>query len=345
MPRFAIVSIGLVVVLVVGLFIALSMRRPFEKPEFVEIKANETAFVAKLDGKPGSVRFDSAEALQKMQVSTKRIPIAHVFESTGRWPGTGHWKPGVAVYVVDRSPVTREWSVETNKGTANKDEGIWVESKDSVGFSTGITISAMIEERNAALFLYRYPAGEVSDTEIKRGMRPVSRYTTKLDSIMDNEIRSQVQAIFSDFAARYDMSDLRERKVEIAEELRKMVIPYFADRGIKITNIGLMGGFLYENPKIQDSIDKVFVAQREKEVNKARLEAQTDANKRIELEAKAVAEALRTKAQAEADAILMAKGAEAEGQRKLLAVAKEAGTNPAFIRLRQMDVDMLRAQR
>jgi len=320
-------------------------RRAYEKAEYVEAKANETVFVVKLDGKEASVKFDSAEALEKLQVAAKRIPIPHVFQQEGRWGHTGHWKPGVAIYVVDRSPVTREWLAETSKGTSSKDEGIWAESKDSVGFSTGVTISSMIEGDDSALFLHRYPTGTSGKAKtIEDGMLRVTKNITALAPVMDNEVHSKVQSVFSDFAAKFDMSDLRDQKVQIVEKLREEIIPFFKGRGITITNIGLTGGFTYENKKIQEAIDGVFVAQREKEVNKAKLDAQSDANKRIELEALAKAEAKRTLARADADAILMSKEAEASGQRKLLEVAKEAGTNPAFIELRRLDVEMLKAQ-
>jgi len=318
--------------------------KSYEEAEYVEAKANETVFVAKLDGEKQAVKFDSAESLQKLQVAAKRVPIPHVFQQTGRMGSSGYWKPSVAIYIVNRSPVTREWLAEAGKGTSNKDEGIWAESKDSVGFSTGVTISAMIEEQDAALFLYRYPTGASKTNKVEGGLLRVDKNVSALSPVMDNEIRSKIQAVFSDFAAMFDMSDLRDQKVQIVEKLRTEIVPFFKTRGITITNIGLTGGFTYENKKIQDAIDNVFVAQREKEVNKAKLDAQLDANKRVEMEALAVAEALRTKAQAEADAILMSKKAEADGQTLLLAVAKEAGQNEAFLKLRQLDVEMLKAK-
>jgi len=307
--------------------------KSYEESEYVEAKANETVFVAKLDGEKQAVKFDSAESLQKLQVAAKRVPIPHVFQQNGRMGSSGYWKPAVAIYIVNRSPVTREWLAEAGKGTSNKDEGIWAESKDSVGFSTGVTISAMIEEQDAALFLYRYPTGASKTNKVEGGLLRVDKNVSALSPVMDNEIRSKIQAVFSDFAAMFDMSDLRDQKVQIVEKLRAEIIPFFKTRGITITNIGLTGGFTYENKKIQDAIDNVFVAQREKEVNK-----------RVEMEALAVAEALRTKAQAEADAILMSKKAEADGQSLLLAVAKEAGQNEAFLKLRQLDVEMVKAE-
>lgn len=36
------------------------------------------------------------------------------------------------------------------------------------------------------------------------------------------------------------------------------VVEFFKERGITITTIGQFGGFTYENPEIQKSIDEVF---------------------------------------------------------------------------------------
>ena len=207
-----------------GLMLLVAMfntgcRRYYEEAEYVEAKANETVFVVKLDGENQSVKFDSAEALKELQVSAKRVPVPHVFQQNGRWGHEGYWKPAVAIYVVDRSPVTREWLAEAGKGTANKDEGIWAESKDSVGFSTGVTISAMIEEEFSALFLYRYPTGGSMNSKIEAGTLRVTKNTTSLAPVMDNEVRSKVQSVFSDFAATFDMSDLRDQKVQIVQKL------------------------------------------------------------------------------------------------------------------------------
>jgi hypothetical protein len=315
-----------------------------DQDESVDGKANETLFGVKLEGGQSSVKFDSEKSLKSLQVAAKRVQIPHVKRSTGRMWNSFEYYPAIAIYIVDRSPETREWTVGSG-GTSRSNQGIWAESSDSVSFSTGITISAMIKEEDAAKFLYRYPATGGGMTEPIEGIRRTIPYRSELKSVMDREVRGKVQAVFSDFSAGYNMSDLRGKKLQIVEEIRKVVIPFFAERGITVTNVGLAGGFTYGNPDIQSAIDKVFVAQRQKGVNKAMLDAQEDENKRIELKATALAEAKRKNSKAVADAILMEKTAEADGQRLLLAVAKEAAANPVFIRLRELDVEMVKAGR
>ena len=300
----------------IALMALTGCRKPYDVPEYEEIGPNETAFLVPLEGDTGKqAKFDSAASLEKLKVATKRIRITHRWNQTSRWEHHGGWIVDVRLIKVDRSPITREWTAGTTTGTEKKDQAIWAESKDSVGFSTGFSVTATIEESDASLFLYRYP-------------------NKSLANIMDSEIRARVQSSFTDAAATYDLSDLRAKKSEVIASVREDVIPFFEGRGITITTLGMFGGLSYENPKVQESIDKVFIAQREKEISAAQLDAQGDKNKTIELEANAIAEKERR----------IAKGI-ADGKQMLLDVAKNAGKDPAFLELRRFEVEEARIEK
>lgn len=283
---------------------------PYDAPEFQEIGNSQTGFLVQLAGDTNQGKFESKEYLEARKVATKRVQIPHEWVSTGRMPGSGVWQDTHRLILVDRAPVTRHW-VPDSKDKDTK-TGIWVESSDSVGFSTGITVTVMIKEEDAATFLYTYSSGS-------------------LTQVADDEIKARIQKIFSEEAAKYDMSSLREKKGTVIKAIEDDVVKFFSTRGITVTTIGMSGGFTYENSKIQDAIDGVFIAQREKEVNKAKLEAQVDANAKIESEAKATANAAMEKARGEA-----------EGQKLILAVAKEAGKDPVFLQLKQIEVELKR---
>jgi hypothetical protein len=288
----------------------------YDVPEYVNIEPSQSAFLIPLEGEiKDQVKFASEESLKKAQVAARRVQITHRWLQTGYWWFNGQYIPNVLLITVDRQPVTREWTADSTTGTSSKSEAIWVESKDSVGFSAGVTVSSMIKEEDAALFLYRYPSGSLA-------------------KIMDTEVRARIQAMFSDYSAGWDMSDLRGRKSEIASYIRNDAMPFFRERGITITTIGLTGGFTYENKKIQESIDEVFIAQRKKEINKALLEAQRDANLRITQEADAMAEKEQK----------IAAGT-ANGQKKLLEVAQAASKDQTYVELRKLEVEMERVRR
>ncbi len=296
--------------------------KKYDVPEYVEVKSNETAYVIPLEDKASAgVKFDSEQYLDSKKVALKRIQIPHRWNQVGRWETTGDWIDTVRVIVVDRTPVTRQWS----PGQKSK-EALWLESMDSIGFSTGFSVTALVEENDASRFLYSYK-------------------NTALSQVLDTELRARIQSVASVVASKYKMDILRERKNELIEAIKTDVLPFFKAKGITITTIGQFGGFEYENDKIQAAIDETFVAQQAKVKNAAMLEAQTDANKRIELEALALAEAARTKAKGEADGKLSVFKAEADGLSAVNRALAEANQNPALVELKRIDVEKARVER
>jgi hypothetical protein len=294
----------------------------YEQPEFVEVKANETAYVIPVEeGSDKSVKFDSEQYLESKKVALKRVQIPHRWNKTGRMYYEGDWIDLVRVIVVDRTPVTRQWE----PGEKSK-EAIWLESMDSIGFSTGFSVTAYIEEADASRFLYSYKA-------------------TALTDVLDQELRARVQALASEVAAGYKMDILREKKNELIGKIKEDVIPFFKAKGITITTIGAFGGFEYEAQSIQTAIDDTFVAQQAKVKNAALLEAQADASKKIELEALALAEAARTKAKGEADGKLSVFEAEAKGLKAVNQALAEANQNPALVELKKIEVQKMQAER
>lgn len=303
------------------------LRKPYDVPEYVEIDTNETAFVLPLEGDTGDqVNFESAKWLDEKKVAAKRVQITHRWNQTGRWETDGEWIPAVRVIKVSRTPVTREWVAEANKGTSDKDQAIWIESSDSVSFSTGFSCSAYVAETDTSQFLYSYSGQSLSE-------------------VMDTEMRARVQSQSAEFAAGFSMDLLRGQKKEMIEAVRGDVIEFFKKKGITVSTLGQFGGFTYVNPKIQESIDTVFVAQQEKEVAKALLEAQADKNKRLEQEGEGEALKVRKLAQGQADAAIT----EAEGRAKAIKLVAEstaaANQDPLFLALKKLEVETKQVER
>ncbi len=297
-------------------------RRPPEVEKIEDIHNNETAFLVQLEG-DGVAKVNSLATLAKMQVTSKRINIPLRFRKTGRYRHQGHWIPTVKVIKVNRSPITRVWSAAKDKGTSRTDQGIWMESSDSIGFSTGFNCTSRVEEQNAALFLYTYSGGS-------------------LVNVMDQQIRNEIQAVASEVAAAYPMDDCREKKLEIIAKVRTIVIPKYALTGITIDTIGMFGGFAYEDEEIQNAINKIFVAQQLKEQTAAELEAQTDRNKTIELAATGLKNAAVTKATGLAEAVTIAAKAEAFAILAVAQAAEKANSNPMFLELKKLEIESQR---
>jgi len=302
------------------MLVSTGCRKKFDEPEYKSVKGSQTAIVIPLEGETSAQgTLKSSEYLKKHMVATKRIRIPHRWHSTGRqywWSHPGKWIPTVRVILVDRAPVPREWTADEGTGTTDNDQAIWVESKDSVGFSIGFTCTAYIEEGDdTATFLYRYPSSDLA-------------------TIMDKEIRNMIQSEASMACAEYNMDLLRSKKTDIIETIRKVVIPFFGKRGITITTIGMFGGYAYENQKIQDAIDATVVAQQDKVIALAAYGAQQTKNDTIELAAQAVKNRDITIAEGKAGAI-----------EKVAEATATAGKNPTFIKIQELEVEKARIEK
>ncbi|HTW94971.1 MAG TPA: hypothetical protein VMD30_09275, partial [Tepidisphaeraceae bacterium] len=99
--------------------------RSYDTPEYQDVDTAETAFVVPLEGDTADqAKFDSEEFLEEHKVAAKRVQITHRWEQTGRsflWMETGQWIPDVRLIKVNRSPITRQWTADTDK-----DNAIWV---------------------------------------------------------------------------------------------------------------------------------------------------------------------------------------------------------------------------
>lgn len=265
----------LAVMLVMCVLTFASCRKPYDKPEFKNIEASQTAFLVPLIGDTSDQgAFDSEELLLETKVATKEIQIPHRWVQTGRKHWQGEWRPSATLIVVERKPVSRSW--ESGESTADSsNRAIFGETADNIGIYVGMNCTAMIEEKDAAKFLYRYN-------------------NTPLETIIDTDIKKMVEDRFNIETALVMSTDLGAKKGEIMEKVKNYVVDYFKDYGITITVLGLKEGISFENPEIQKALDAKFASEQE-------LVIQQNKN-----------EAAIAKAQAEAEAVIIAAEAQAK---------------------------------
>jgi regulator of protease activity HflC (stomatin/prohibitin superfamily) len=283
---------GLLAVTAGGFLAARQLLRPYDVPEFAEIDTSESAFLIPLDGDAAKqAAFPSAELLDQRKVAVKRVQIPHRWQELGRLPGQGQWVPTVRLVKVDRRPVTRLWTREAGSGTSPKDEAVAAETKESINFSMGVTCTAYIPEEQAATFLYSYPSKSLAD-------------------MLDVEVRGRIQQVLSEEAARYTLEQLPARKNDVIQAVRADVVPYFQQRGIQVSSIGLYGGITYANPDIQRAIDDGAKAAQQKVIAEARAEAA-----KAEAKGKADAELIAVESQAKVKIAVARQEAEAQAAR------------------------------
>ena len=268
-----IISLALVVVMICCL--CTGCRRPYDKPEFVTIEASQTAFLIPLIGDTTTQSaFESEELLLEAKIATKEIQIPHRWVQTGRKDHQGEWKPAATLIVVERKPVSRSWESGSSADASTK--AIFGETSDQIGIYVGMNCTAMIEEKDAAKFLYRYN-------------------NTPLETVIDTDIKKLVEDRFNIETAKYTSTELGSKKGEIMEAVKAYVVPYFKEYGITITVLGMKEGVSYENDEIQKAIDAKFASEQE-------LVIQQNKNEANLAKASAEAEAMIMMAEAEARA-------------------------------------------
>lgn len=268
------ITLALVVVMLCCMF--TGCVKPYDKPEFVTIEASQTAFLIPLVGNTTEqASFESEELLLQAKIATKEIQIPHRWVQTGRKPWRGHWRPSATLIVVERKPVSRSW--ESGESTAeSSNKAIFGETADGIGIYVGMNCTAMIEEADAAKFLYRYN-------------------NTTLKKVIDTDIKKMVEDEFNMQTAQYKSSELLAHKADIMDAVKTKVTEYFKEYGITITVLGMKEGISYENPAIQEALDAKFASEQD-------LEIQLNKNAATIAKAEAKAESTIIAAEAEAKA-------------------------------------------
>lgn len=278
--------------------------KPYDKPELVTISASETAFLIPLVGDTEEqASFKSEALLAQAKVATKEIQIPHRWVKTGRMPADGEWRATAKLIVVDRTPVTREWNSEKDAGTSSRNQAIYAESKESIGFSVGMNISAQIySEDDAVKFLYSYNNKSLAD-------------------IMDSEIRASVESKFVEECAKRSLNDILANKETIMTAVRDTVINDYAEKGITITVLGMKDGIEYDDETIQAAINEKFSSEQ-------KLVTQENNNKVTVAKAEADAKAKIMKAEAEAEANRLVAASLTKELNEQKAIEKWSGNYP-----------------
>lgn len=237
--------------------------KPYNKPEFQTIQANQTAFLIPLIGDTSEQGvFESEALLAETKVATKEVQIPKRWVQTGRMNWKGEWKPSARLITVDRSPVTREWT--TGAGTSEKNEAVTTKTKDGIKVILNVNSTALIEEANATKYLYFYN-------------------TNPLTQVMDTEIKTMVHSKLIEQVGKVSLDELDAEKV--MNQVREEVEEYFSDRGITITALGLAS-----EPVLPEDIQK---SMNEKIKAEKAQQTQAIANKTAEDKAKSEAEQMR----------------------------------------------------
>lgn len=233
-------------------------------PEYIEVQSNQSAFAIPVvgDTKTTQAQFGSKAFLDTSKIATKRFQIPHTLIRNPGW-SSDYYVPSVKLILVDRTPYMREWMDASDKGTSSKKQGFSMQSKEGINIGTGITISSMVKEEDAALFLYTFGTNndKIDPNNPESNFQSVS-YGKSLAEIMDTVVRGYVESSLEKAFMKHSFADDNEHAGDIIESVEKDVKDHFAKEGITIDYVGYAGTLEFSN-NIQASIDNVFIATQE----------------------------------------------------------------------------------
>ncbi len=211
-----------------------SCIKPYQEKQYVQIGANETAYLLPLEGANQSEQgtFDSESYLNDMKVATKRIEIRTRWHQTSRYSWQGKWVKMDTCIVVKRAPVTATWT---------NDQAIKCESQESVEWRQNVTVTVFVEEANASKFLYQYGG-------------------KSLQQVLNTDIKAVVASSLSAGFAQFPLAEARTKKAEVYTLMEDAVREAFEPFGITVRSVGASGGFNYIDATIQSKINDEFAS-------------------------------------------------------------------------------------
>lgn len=231
-----------------------------DRAEWVNIEANQSAFLIPATGanKTTQAQFGSIDYLTANKVAAKRVQIPHI-KADNTSAVFDYFVPNATLYVVDRTPYTREWVNATDRGTSTKKEGFRFETADSINIMTGITISASVSEEDAAKFFYNFGTTAVASSQDPATVFASVKYGKSLAEVMDTVVRGKVQQVMAkEFAKRSFMKAIGD-KAAIIDTVEQAVKDEFSKKGITIAFVGYAEELSFDD-KIQQALNSSVIA-------------------------------------------------------------------------------------
>ena len=262
-------SFLLTVLLLVSTFF-VGCVRPYDKPEYVEVGPNETAFVIPMFTDVNvktedqvQLNNEAVEFYKKNMVSSKLIQIPHKWIQTGRFVRDGYYKGTVRVITVDLTPKSGSW-------LQNDKNAIKVETAASQGITIPMSYTIRILPEDAALYLSYYKAVD-------------------FQSVIDTQINRFFAQRAGEAFHTVEYKDVARMRDIILADAVKQTKEYFKFQGITIDQLAIVDGLIYDDKSLQSNIDEQAKVQAQivLEKQKATLldEQKRNKDKEAEMEA------------------------------------------------------------
>jgi len=225
-----------------------SCIRPYDTPEYVEVGADETAFVIPMFTDE-TVRTEDqvqlnegVEFYKKSMVSSKLIQIPHKWIQTGRFSFDGYYKGTIRVITVSLKPQAGNWLQDS-------DNAIKVETAASQGITIPMSYIVSIHPEDAALYLSYYKAVD-------------------FQSVIDTQINRYFAQKAGEAFHKVEYKDVARLRDVILSEAVEQTKSYFKKQGITIEQLAIVDGLVYDDPTLQTNINEQAKVQAQIELEK-----------------------------------------------------------------------------
>jgi hypothetical protein len=244
--------------------------RPYNRPEVVQVEANETAFIVDARGETEAVQKDSMQKVNKRDVE-----IYGYWVKTGRFHINGYWRPLQRVIVVTRKPVEVYWGDSSDTPT------IKVASKESVGFTVPVVVNATILDEDAATYLNWFPAKGgagsgrsdiFSDSEKEGAWNNIRLEAEPLESAINRVIYPFVNGELAKLFIEKSVIEAEVSSKQFVEKVEIEAIQKAKEYGITLILMKATDGIIYDDPQFQTALDDralAFVKKDALELNEA----------------------------------------------------------------------------
>ena len=297
--------------LVALVFVLAGCRKDYDKKDVREIPLNTTAFVFPTDSNLVPHPFSSVQELDKYRVKTADYVVPHVWEKTDYsiFDRFGIYRPLVRIVLVNRSMFVQEWSCSETLGFEHNLKALWAESNEHVVFSIGFNINALIEESQAANFLFHYQGATLAE-------------------VVDGPVRTEVGLALKEYMRTRSIDDVLLSVGPASDFVREKALALCNSTGIKLTSLMAFPPIMYRDPNIRDAMHELNAATIYKLAQYEFEKAQDIKARAILIEANALAEKeLR---------IASAKNA---GEILLLETARLITKTPELLKIKQIELE------
>jgi hypothetical protein len=264
-------------VVAAGLSMTATSALPFaetaDRTEVVQIAPNHSVFWVPSVGDTAANQseYDSEAFFNKKKIAARLFEIPHhkLAGSNGKslLSGWDYFVPDGRLFIVNRSPITREWVAGKNKGTSQSDESFPCQSKEGINIRAGVSIGVSVTEQQAARYLYNFGVQQPKESESVKFVEDKDNifqsvfFGRSLDDVADRVVHKRVQTLVCNEIGLRTFDKANEEMIPMMKIIETAVREYLEADGIRLDFIGFADTFGFD-PQIQTVINNYYEANK-----------------------------------------------------------------------------------